>query len=455
MHDQPQKLTNSFLIGNVVVPAPAYIPEIKGPEDIETLLRYSKIMPVGNPVMFPSNRWSAEVAKPLFRKGNLLKGILPIEQFLRNHSIIFYDPPEFFRYTLGKQLITYALKGSISEARSFNKNIRDGKFEEAISKVPPFFQPFVERQLSTICSDLDAPYNHSKSRNSHLEEAWFDSRVDESYVSYISSIAGDALKIPNATIIPPVPPLMKSSGKPTISRILGSNALTSLTCLSLSKGEEKMVVPYFHLYVDWNTIELREGNDISTVVDILQEGLKKWAFSGVAVTINGYENAAKSGKINQLGQLINEIVNISHENNLPVILPRSKWYGLYFTDIDIQAFSSMLNGNLIYRKGGGMGNPEDKFGKVPLIDKCVELKLNEVRKHIETYGEFPSVSGLPRKPSPDYYQSDKAYRVNWSKPMRLIHIEEARRIRDAKKKSILSPAKLYLSRSSNHELNAL
>lgn len=456
LQDMPDGSTNSFLVGNVVVPAPSYIPEIKGAEDIQVLLKHSHALPVENPIMVPSNRWSTDIEKPIFRKGNLLKGIPPIEQFLKQHPFLFYDPPEFFRYTLGKNIVTYALKGSNSEARKFNNFLRKGKVKEALNLTDPFFHAFIERQLHSICSDIKIdPIIYDGMRKSHVEEAWFDERVDNAYATYISTIASDALKYPNATIIPPVPPLMKSSGTATIQRIIGSNAIASLTCSSLSESRKEAFLPYFHLYLDWGLIELSKGNDISTVLDLLQEGLSKWSFSGVAVTINGYEKAASGGKMRQLGVLINEIVNISHENYLPVILPRSKWYGLYFTDFNTQAFGSLLNGNLIYTKGGGFGNPENIFGKVPLIDKCVEMNFSDVRRHIQEYGEFPHVQGLPRKPTPDDYLSSNSYRLNWGKAMRLIHVEEARRLRVGKSKGIFNPAELYLNRSHNSELNAL
>lgn len=56
---------------------------------------------------------------------------------------------------------------------------------------------------------------------------------------------------------------------------------------------------------------------------------------------------------------------------------------------------------------------------------------------------------LPRKPAKEDLDNPKFYRERIAKPMRLIHVEEARRIRKEKSKGIQSPAKKYLERSSH------
>ena len=38
LYDQPNGATTSFIVGNTVVPAPAYFPEIKGDEDLKAIL---------------------------------------------------------------------------------------------------------------------------------------------------------------------------------------------------------------------------------------------------------------------------------------------------------------------------------------------------------------------------------------------------------------------------------
>ena len=60
---------------------------------------------------------------------------------------------------------------------------------------------------------------------------------------------------------------------------------------------------------------------------------------------------------------------------------------------------------------------------------------------------------MPRKPNS--LSNAKDFRINWSKPNRLCHIEEARRIREYNKKGIFNAAKLYFNRSDNNLLKNL
>jgi len=264
-------------------------------------------------------------------------------------------------------------------------------------------------------------------------------------------------------LIPPVPPLVPSSEDSYISRVISCNRAASIACSDLSKksksgfgNQARAIHPYFHLYLDWSISEPR-NNGINTdrIRDLLDEELDNGFFAGVAVTIIGYENAAKSHKFKRIDDLVTDIVNICSQCYLPIILPRSEWFGLALTDIEIQGFSSLLNGKIRYMpRGGGRRNPDDQYGKTPLIEECYELNRSEIIEYVKTNGELPFVQGLPRKPSSEDLVSPELYRTRFSKPMRLIHIEEARRIRNDKSKGRIEPAKLYFSRSEHSYLKA-
>jgi hypothetical protein len=456
--DQPHERTTSFLIGDTVISAPSFIPEVKGEEDLEVLLKYSGMVPIGNPFMVPAYRWTNLIDHPLFKVGDVFKGIGPIADFLRLHPVIFYDPPEFFRFTLTKNLVSYALKGNRTDARKFNNYLKKKEYNNAINMVDKFFQPFVERQVSGILSDSDLVDDAYEGRTSHVEEAWLDPRIDEGYFPYIFGIASDAQKMPNSTIIPPVPPLLKSSNRTYLSTIKMVNRATSLACEMVSKTSEiKPVIPYFHLYVDSNIFESGKGNDTTTALSLLKEGLNGGIFSGVAITIHGYDEMGKDERLTRLSMFVNDVVNIAHTYHLPVIMPRSKWHGLYLTDYATQGFSSLMNGNPKYTRRGALKNPDDKYGKTPIIERCKEVKLEELKDIIKKHGECPSIPGLPKKPTMEQLAKgkEKDFRINWSKLYRFIHFEEAKRMRETKIKGIWNPAKLYLNRSENSDFKSI
>ena len=456
-YDNPSKTVTSFKIGNAFCPAPTYIPEIKGGEDLNVLLENMHAIPAGNPILIPSNRW-ADLVQPLAYQHKLF-GSIPIRDFIQNYSLIFYDPPEFFRGVYGETLLDYALSGKTNGKQNFKAKLKNKDLPGAINVIPPFFQAFVEAQIPTICKSMGIDFGGKL--KSDVYRAWLDPRINEFYPGYIVNNVNMALKSPNSTIIPPVPQLRKDTPDSIKRRILSSNAATSRICYEV-KRENKQILPYFHLYIDLNIFDTDGNNTQNTVFELLNAGVTHGNYynnySGVAITFAGYENAIKNYKSVQLRNFISEIVNICHEKtpSLPVILPRSSWYGLYFADYGVQAFSSLLNGNLKYSQGsGGTISPNNRFGKVPLIDLCIDADINYVKEHLSELDEFPHVEGLPTVPQPEYLNDEGLFRTKFSKPMRLIHIEEGRRIRKATLEGTLNPSKHYFSKSQHTYLKNL
>lgn len=464
LHDQPSRSTTSFIVGDAIVRAPAFIPEIKGDEDLRALLRCASVLPLGSPIMVPTRRFMQLISNPLVGAKAQLNGLTPINQFIEQHPIFFVDPPEFFRYTLGGELVNYALRGE--RTGEFYSHLKKGEIDKAIAMAPLFFQPFISRQIKSICSSKKIPHIESKRIQAHVDHAWLDHESDEGYVPYLYDVAADAIKMPNAVLIPPVPPLTKDSENTVISRVISANRAASFVCKDISKKSEpilrkgaRTLYSYFHLYIDWTIAEDQQGEGIETIRRILDEELSfekemSRGYAGVALTITRYDEAANSRGLPKVEHLVNEVANVCHQHMLPILLPRSGYYGLSLTDLEIQGFGILLNGNYRYTSKGGSPNRENMYGKTPIIDKCCDLKIGEVEAFIDKNKEFPPIPGLIGRPTREDFDNPTLYRERWAKPMRiLVHHEETRRIRESKLKGIRSPARRYLERSEHPHLS--
>jgi hypothetical protein len=458
-YDNPSKTATSFKVGSAFFPAPAFIPEIKGEDDLVVLLEHMDAIPKNNPIIVPANKWWTLI-KPMRYQFDLGGNVPPIQTFMENYSLIFFDPPEFFRYVFGERFVDYALSGSKENKKAFRNKLENNDPKGAINLAPKFFQPFIETQLPNICKSQKIEISNND-KKSDLERAWLDPRVDEFYRTYILSIVTNALKIPNATIIPPVPQLQKDTSENLKDRIKSTNRATAKICNSISSGN-KQIFPYFHLYIDTNIFDGDGKNNSVTAFRLLDEGINKLNefnnFSGVAITFSDYEKIVTKYKTIQMKNFVNEIVNLCREHvlPLPIIFPRSSWYGLSYTDLGIQAFCSLLNGKPKYPQGtGGDGSEIQRFGMMPLIERCIDVDITWVRSHLNEFDEFPYVEGLPRRPHPSYLTDPRLFQIKVSKPMRLLHIEEARRMRKAIMDGTLNPAKHYLSKSENIYLQNL
>lgn len=460
MYDQPTKKTTSFVAGNAIVRAPAFIPEIKGDEDLRALLRCSDTLPQGNPIMVPPRRWMQMLSNPLIGVRAPSIGLTPINRFIEQHPIYLYDPPEFFRYTLKGELVKYALRKE--KHKEFYDLLKEGDYEKAISMAPLFFQPFIERQLKSICLSKKIEYEDQNRSAPRVERAWLDEKSNEGYRFYLYETAAEAIKMPSAILIPPVPPITKDSESTFISRVISSNRVAAFVCRDVSKKSEPLsksdmwaLYPYFHLYLDWTIALDQQGVGIEEIRRILDnelsagEGVDR-GFAGVALTISRYDEAVANRNLPNIERLVNEIVNTCQQYMLPVILPRSGYYGLALTDFQTQGFGILLNGNYRYTPRGGRPNPDDLYGKTPIIDKCCDYRIDEVRELIAKNKEFPVIPGLKGGPAKEDFDYAPLYRERWAKRMRiLVHLEEGRRLREAKLKDVRSPAKRYLERSDH------
>ncbi|MCM1566342.1 MAG: hypothetical protein NC238_10415 [Dehalobacter sp.] len=451
--DEPLKRTTSFIVGNMEVPAPCFTPEVKGDEDVDVLLRYSRALNEHAPIIMPANRWSSIVTDKRFLISDILKNKISILELIAEHPILFMEPPEFFRYRLTKKFVTYALKGDRQKARKFNNILKSAvindeeKVTSALSIIPEFYRPFIARQLESICQDSKIIPPKKLGKQDDISAGWLDESIDYSYPAHMSEIIADIAGVPNAAIIPTVPPILKSSENSIRDRVLSANRATSLLCKHMTAGRKVPIRAYFHLYIDSDVLNDTERRNMALV--ILERGLDQGGYCGVALTITDYED---KDMLHKIESFVNEVANRCNEHMLPLILPRSGWYGLYLTDYGVQSFSCLLNGKREYVRGGGKVDEEYKYGLTPIIDRCRELRYNDAVAYANKNGGFQKIKYLPSTIDRAYLGDFNAYRMNVGKPCRLIHAEEARRIRQGKLKGDINPAKRYFARSEHQVL---
>lgn len=440
------------------IESPSYLPEIKGPEDLHVLLRNLQVLEDNNPILVPGHRWENIWAKGEFAR---------YDQRMRNlhsHPLIYYEPPELFRYTMPEVLKTYALRGSLSKAKKFKKLAKDGDIDGAIDQLPLFFQPFMEFQRESLLKKYDVPVPSSiEDTDKKITDGWRDSRANRGYDGYFRTIVEDARDAQNAHVVPPVPAVLSSSDRNVIRRMRGSNRAMAEICETANLGFGNPIHSYYHCYIDYRVFK-SDDNLSGAIIDALQTDLSTQSYAGVVITVTGYENAWMNKLGIRLEDFINSVSNISQRHETPLLLPRSGWYGEHLTDHGAHAFGSLLNGNERYKpRGGGMpkNKPYLKYGKTALYGDAVELDLQDLETYLQNSGgQMTQITGLPDQP-PTYNPQKNSYkdrfgtanefRVEFSKPRRLIHIEEARELRGDLRSGVANPARRYLERS-NHDL---
>lgn len=442
------------------IEAPTFIPEIKGPEDLHVILRNLDGLEENNPIFVPGYRWES-----LWTKGEFSRYDKRMKE-LHSHPLIYYEPPELFRYRMPDVLKTYALRGSRSRARKFKQLVTDGEIEEAINLLPVFFQPFMEVQRESLLKKYGCEIPRGiKNTDRKITEAWRDSRADNGYEDYFKAIAKDAKDTRNAHVVPPVPPILSSSDQNVVRRMRGSNRAMAEICETANLGFGNPVHSYYHVYLDYGI--LKNDNDLDDVIiEGLQNDLSAQSYAGTVLSMTGYEKVWGNNLEVRLEEFVQNVSDISRRHQMPLLLPRSGWYGLHLTDFGVHGFGSLLNGNERYsRRGGGMpkDKPYLKYGKIPLYGEATEIDLSELEDYLKKHnGQVTKIGELPHQP-PEYtsngrsykdrFGSDRDFRIEFSKARRLIHAEEARELRGDLKSGVPNPARRYLERSEHSVLS--
>lgn len=442
------------------IEAPLFTPEIGGPEGLQALLNAKGALGNQTPIAVAGYRWRDIRSKPRFKNSRT-----EIKDLVANHPIYYYEPVELFRYTLPQTLVTYGLQGDQSRSRSFYSSLRKGEVGRAISMLPKFFQPFVEAEIKSLCSDkgIDIPAGYQSQGSGKIHEAWRDKRADTGFTGYFEYLANDAANSPNSAIIVPVPPVMKTTGQDVISRTIGFNSYMKDLCMAKwNEASAGAVTAYLHFYVDQGVFDPKNNQNDQRVINAIGSEVTAGDYAGVALTISNYENIWKKGNESRLEQFITEVSSIARENHLPVILPRSGYFGMHLTDHGVQNYSRLMNGNSVYNRRSGGIDERSRYGTVPIYGSAIDVNVEQLETILNRNGgslhPVPGVDDSPRSfnsPGSSYeaiYGKANRFRIEFGKPRRMVHLLEAKELRQAIEAGTADPARRYLERSDHPQL---
>lgn len=456
--------------GTTHIETPVYGPEIKSSEDVFVLLKHGDALDDGAPILVPANTWRSIRSEPKFN--DLTR---QIEILVRNHPVIYREPVELFRYRRPTKLVSYGLgEGS---SRQFYKKLREEQYDAALEQLPEFIAPFVEIQMERLLEikDYDVPERYDGTVRT-TSEAWTDKRANKGWPNYFAEIAKDAQRSPNAGVVPPVPPITSSSEEYAVDRTIGANHGMVRVCREVNEGRfGSPVYPYLHIYADYSILKESSDNDRRILESLRQEikdreeessytqiGEGGVSYQGVVLTVSNLESAWGKNATVRLERFVENVATIARTHDLPVMMPRSNWYGLYLTDFGVQSFSSLLNGNETYAQGGAGINTKAKFGKTPLYGAAVHPGVEDAFRVLKSNsGRVHPVPDLPDAPTtfdPDAEEwSDRLgdpeeYR-QFAKARRLVHAQEAREVRSGQADGVHRPAREYLRKSENNDFS--
>lgn len=443
------------------IEAPFYTPELSGEESLQALLYARDALEEKNPIMVPGHRWQDIRSKPKFKQFRE-----EIRSIVTNHPLFYYEPVELFRYTRPQKLVTHAFQGNVSRSRDFYSELRDENVEKAIENLPRFFQPFVEVQIKALLKSkgIQVPGKYQSQSSGKVHEAWRDDRADSGFTEYFEKLANDAGNAPNAALIPPTPPVMKSSGKDVISRTLGLNSyMRQLTETKWDEPSSGSVTTYLHFYIDQGVFEPNNNNNDSRIRQAIQSEVQNASYAGVAITFSNIERVWGKGNEKALERFVTDICSIARQEHLPVILPRSGYYGMHLTDNGVQTFSNLMNGNRTYNRRGGGISERSKYGTLPIYGSAREVNAEELDRVLRrNNGELHDVPGVRNSP-PTYNKNANSYkakygkannfRIEFGKPRRMIHVKEVKELREGIRRGTADPARRYLERGNHPNLS--
>lgn len=442
------------------VEAPFFTPEIGGPEGLQGLLYAKDALESENPFMVPGHRWQDIRSKPRFKEVEE-----EIRDLVSTHPIYYYEPVEIYRYTRPQNLVTYAFQGDQGSSRDFYSKLRDEDYRGAVKMLPTFFQPFVEKQMGSLLKskDINIPTEYKSKSSGKVYEAWRDKRADSGFTQYFERIANDAGKSPNAAVIPPVPPVMKSTGPDAVSRTIGFNSYMRTLCESKWKeASTGSVTPYLHFYIDQGVFEPSNNNNDHRVKQAIRSEISDASYAGVALTLSNLRKVWRKGIEKNLERFISDVTSIAREEHLPVILPRSGYFGMYLSDHGVQSFSTLMNGNQVYSRRGGGITERARYGTLPIYGSARDVNAEELNHVLgRSGGSVHDIDGLPNSPpcynpSADSYEGKfgnaSQFRIQFGKPRRLVHVKEAEELREGLRRGTAEPANRYLERSDHAEL---
>jgi hypothetical protein len=473
--------TQEIQIGSTeAISTPIFAPEIKGREDLYAILTHLGVLEEKNPIVVPGHRWRG-LRDSITSEDMESK----LEQLLKSHPIFMMEPPELFRFSLGGALVTYALKGSIPSRTDFNSELTNSNIEDALSILPSFFQPFAQCQLSKLYSSAianrkggpDYPSQvhvpaeiQQAELNLSVADVWRYRINDVMKTDYFITLIKDALSFEDADIriIPPVPPLRRTDDD-VVEDVLDTNEKMLQLCMRFSSESKQSVYPYLHLYVDQG-IFADDSVVRHEIFEELRGGIQS-EYSGLALTVTNYEEIWENEWDEKFESFVTELNNICEEHYIPIICPRSEYFGAYISDLNINMFSSLLKKMQMYSESGPI-SAVNRYSSIPDIENGTFLNILEVDERLVANGElshYPGIKSVPDKYPPydkspisesmadenDYetlrerFLTAKSVRKEFIKPRWLAFVELASRLRDGRREGQLSPAKNHF-RGADH-----
>lgn len=446
------------------IETPFYAPEVKNwQNDLHVTLDHREALDENNPVLVPAWDWPRLRAKNdiVQRKDaddETAIGEKEIEALEKNHPLIQFFPPELFAFRGKTEILrTYLLKRDKEAKADFKSNLQDGNVEAALTGLPKFTRPFIQSNFNPILSKFGMQKDAVSNSGEDFDEIW-KSIPDAHYEDFFGQIAEEAMTLPSAVVVPPVP-LISRYDSDLVTALCTSNA--KMAEFARAGGESRA---FFHLYLHYTAFS--DGKDggrdtASRILNVLRNEVSRREYAGIAVTVYKGEEVFESSTAPRVATFFQNIATVAEDHGLPILCPRSEWLGLWATDFGIDGFSSLYNGSWTYRSGGAVENV-DKYGYTMVRSESRSLKLRsendaDIEEHlsnggIDTMDELPEE---PPEPPEDFEPSDELqakygtsfyYRRHYGKPQKLNHVWEARLVRSANSSSA---AQDHLENSEN------
>jgi hypothetical protein len=441
------------------VPYPTYIPEIKSLEDWHTVVSYSKYIPEDWPLSFHSGYWN-RLSEPILSLPNERDELIKIAT---SRPIIFYEPHEFYRFTMPLPLISHALRGSVVNIKKFWKATLEEKNKDAaLSLLPEFERKFIEAQWEQARYHKWQSISEKRQKkieaikkpddNVSVSDVWINKIELSDVWSKVTEGLQEAEKVKFGSYVPPVPPLFSTSDKKVRSQI--KNIIRAIAFLRLHKLNKCKANPWFSLYVDQTCfLKTVTGGDektgVAEIAEIVNDTFDSRVHVGIALTITGWKNIKEQDTAKRnLKWLIEELSDFGFSKGVPLYLPRGGYYAFEMIDHGAAFFGSLLSGNPFYpRFPGGSDDPDVKFGKLVIYGDG-EYTFDKIKHTLQQGKELPKIDGLNSHPTSVQLSDDRIWRTQVSKPRRVgTHIREIKEIvNDIKSRGTRDPALRYLER---------
>ena len=185
---------------------------------------------------------------------------------------------------------------------------------------------------------------------------------------------------------------------------------------------------------------------VSTISEIAKASFDTKGHVGIALTMHSLSKTMTDGaRKERLVWLVEDLDEFASSRGVPMLLPRSGYWGMEFLDHGVNFVSSLLSGRSMYPNTRGMPErDEDKYGKTAVY-RAGDLSYKELMDYLARNQELPPAAGLMSRPTAEMLVDPQTFRMQFSKPRRLAtHARELDEIAKAINKGTRRPALAYL-----------